>query len=55
MPAYPRTSITGIAHFIHGVTPCINESQSSLKIQQAITREMSEVCIAYAVLRYNLD
>ena len=46
MPDYPATSENGIIHFIHCQNPIQSEDKSS--IREALSREMSKVCLACA-------
>ena len=48
VPSYPKTSATGVAHFIHFPSPLIQEGDSKSEVHKAMTRQMSKVCTAYA-------
>jgi hypothetical protein len=54
IPSYPKTSATGIAHFVHFQSPLIQEGASKAEVNKAMNRQMSKVCCAYAKYMPNL-
>ena len=42
--SYPKTSSTGVAYFIHFLSPLIQEGDTKLEVQKAINRQMLKVC-----------
>ena len=52
--SYPKTSIVGVAHFVHFPTPLIQEGDSKVEVQHAVNQQMSKVCVAYIEDMLNL-
>jgi hypothetical protein len=50
MPSYPKTTSTGVAHFIHLNKPLFELLATKTQVYEASTQIMSKVCIAYALL-----
>jgi hypothetical protein len=54
IPSYPKTSATGVAHFVHFPSPLIQDGDSKTEVHKAMSRQMSKVCSAYTGYMPNL-
>src|SRR5271166_2318362 len=54
VPSYPKTSVMGIAHFVHFPSPLIQEGALKPEVHKVMNRQMSKVCVAYAEYMPNL-
>ncbi len=47
MPLYPKTSITGVIHFISHSTPLIQENSTINEVYKVAKAEISKACAEY--------
>lgn len=47
IPYYPKTSLNGIAHFIHFSTSLVHPEMSKKEVYQVALEQMSKVCSLY--------
>jgi hypothetical protein len=50
IPAYPKTSVTGVIHFVHFQKPLLGEDASLTEARDVIAKHMSKVRYAKPIL-----
>ena len=48
IPYYPKTSLEGVAHFVHFSDPLLTNDASTSEVYKIAKEQMSKVCRAYA-------